>query len=159
MNNSNAVLVVGSAGRIGQAVVAELKLRGLRVRGFDCQKTPALDDVMVGDITDGEAVKRAATGVGTLKEVHQGPKGPCAKVEVHIRVPLRTIKNGEHNLDLSEGSGSTLDAVYDFALDGNDSHYAAAMQMKFLATGSNPESDGTQSRVRIELGIELREQR
>ncbi len=40
MNNSNTVLVVGSAGRIGQAVVAELKSRGLPVRGFDCQKTP-----------------------------------------------------------------------------------------------------------------------
>ena len=49
MNNSNTVLVVGSAGRIGQAVVAELKSRGLHVRGFDRQKTPALDDAMVGD--------------------------------------------------------------------------------------------------------------
>ena len=66
MNNSNTVLVVGSAGRIGQAVVVELKSRGLHVRGFDRQKTPGLDDAMVADITDGDAVKRAATGVGTL---------------------------------------------------------------------------------------------
>ena len=66
MNDSNTVLVVGSAGRIGQAVVAELKSCALPVRGFDCQKTPGLDDAIVGDITDGDAVKRAAAGVGTL---------------------------------------------------------------------------------------------
>jgi hypothetical protein len=100
-----------------------------------------------------------ATGVGTLKEVYKGANGSCAKVEVHIRVPLRTINNGDHSMDLAEGSGTALDAAYDFGLDGKDSYYASAMQMKFLATGSNPEGDGTQSRVRIELGIELREQR
>jgi uronate dehydrogenase len=66
MNDSNIVLVVGSAGRIGQAVVAELKSRGLPVRGFDRQKTPGLDDAIVGDITDGDVVQRVATGVGTL---------------------------------------------------------------------------------------------
>src|SRR6185436_4048165 len=66
MNTSDTILVVGSAGRIGQAVVSELKSRGLSVRGFDCRKTPGLDDSLVGDITDAEAVKRAATGVGTL---------------------------------------------------------------------------------------------
>ena len=66
MNQSNTVLVVGSAGRIGQAVVAELQARGLPVRGFDCRKTPGLDDASIADITDGEAMKRAAAGIGTL---------------------------------------------------------------------------------------------
>ena len=64
MNNSDTVLVVGSAGRIGQAVVAELKSRGLPVRGFDRQKTPGLDNSMVGDVTDGDAVKRAGIDFG-----------------------------------------------------------------------------------------------
>lgn len=66
MCRETTVLVVGSAGRIGQAVVAELKTRGLPVRGFDCVKSPGLADCVVGDITGGEAIKRAAAGVGTL---------------------------------------------------------------------------------------------
>lgn len=66
MNTSNTVLVIGSAGRIGQAVVAELAARRVPVRGFDCVKTPGLDDCDVGDITDGVAIRRAANGVGTL---------------------------------------------------------------------------------------------
>ena len=66
MNTSNTVLVVGSAGRIGQAVVAELQRRRLPVRGFDLVKTPGVDDCVVGDMIKGEDLKRAAAGVGTL---------------------------------------------------------------------------------------------
>jgi nucleoside-diphosphate-sugar epimerase len=36
------VLVTGSAGRIGRAVVAELRARGLPVCGFDRLPTPGL---------------------------------------------------------------------------------------------------------------------
>ncbi|HKI72162.1 MAG TPA: NAD(P)-dependent oxidoreductase [Verrucomicrobiae bacterium] len=66
MNQNNTVLVVGSAGRIGQAVVAELRRRKLPVRGFDIVKTPGLDDCVVGDITKPEGLHRAADGIGTL---------------------------------------------------------------------------------------------
>jgi uronate dehydrogenase len=66
MNTSNTVLVVGSAGHIGRAVVAELQRRQLPVRGFDLVKTPDLDDSVVGDITQAEELRRAANGVGTL---------------------------------------------------------------------------------------------
>src|SRR6266496_5810141 len=66
MNTSNTVLVVGSAGRIGRAVVAELQRRQLPVRGFDLVKTPDLDDSIVGDIIQAEELRRAANGVGTL---------------------------------------------------------------------------------------------
>src|SRR5437764_1230890 len=38
MNTNNTVLVVGSAGRIGQAVVAELQRRKLPVRGFGVRR-------------------------------------------------------------------------------------------------------------------------
>ena len=100
-----------------------------------------------------------ATGLGTLQEVTQGAEGPCARVEVHIYVPLRTIKTTDKVLELNAGSGTTLDAVYDIALTSGDSTFASAMQMKFLATGSNPESDGTTTRVRIELEIDFKEQR
>ena len=54
------VLVTGSAGRIGRAVVAELQTRGLPVRGFDRVPTPGLADCVVGDLTDGQALLRAA---------------------------------------------------------------------------------------------------
>ncbi len=61
-----AVLVVGSAGRIGQAVVAELNARGIAFRGFDRVPTPGATDAMVGDITDARALEKAVAGMGTL---------------------------------------------------------------------------------------------
>jgi nucleoside-diphosphate-sugar epimerase len=66
VNDHQKVLVFGSAGRIGRAVVAELNARGLRVRGFDRVRTPGLEDAIVGDITDGDAVARATAGVDTV---------------------------------------------------------------------------------------------
>jgi nucleoside-diphosphate-sugar epimerase len=66
MADPGTVLVTGSAGRIGRAAVAELRARGHRVRGFDRVPTPGLDDAVVGDLTDGGAVRRAMEGVGTL---------------------------------------------------------------------------------------------
>ncbi len=60
------VLVTGSSGRIGRAVVQELQARGRRVRGFDRGTTPGLADMVVGDLTDASAVARAVQGVQTL---------------------------------------------------------------------------------------------
>jgi nucleoside-diphosphate-sugar epimerase len=54
------VLVTGSAGRIGRAVVAELTSCGHAVRGLDRVPTPGASDFIVADITDFDAVKRAA---------------------------------------------------------------------------------------------------
>jgi nucleoside-diphosphate-sugar epimerase len=67
------VLVTGSAGRIGQAVVGELKARGRPVRGFDLVPTPGADDCVVGDVTDGSAVRRAVEGVGALVHLAATP--------------------------------------------------------------------------------------
>jgi nucleoside-diphosphate-sugar epimerase len=66
MVGSPLVLITGSAGRIGQAVVQELKARGRPVRGFDLVPTPGADEHILGNITDGVALQRAAEGVGTL---------------------------------------------------------------------------------------------
>jgi NAD(P)-dependent dehydrogenase (short-subunit alcohol dehydrogenase family) len=66
MNDTKTVLVTGSAGRIGRAVVSELIARRHSVRGFDRVHTPGLDDCIVGDITDNATVKRAVSGVGTV---------------------------------------------------------------------------------------------
>lgn len=73
MNRSAAVLVTGSAGRVGQAVIGELKARGRPVRGFDRVPTPGLEDCVVGDITDGAALRRAAEGAGALVHLAATP--------------------------------------------------------------------------------------
>ncbi len=66
MSGSPTVLVTGSAGRIGRAVVAELQRRGRPVRGFDRAATPGLTDSIIGDLTDAAAVRRAVEGAGTV---------------------------------------------------------------------------------------------
>jgi nucleoside-diphosphate-sugar epimerase len=73
MSGSATVLVTGSAGRIGQAVVAELKARGRPVRGFDRVPTPGLDDCVVGDLTDEAAARRAADGAGAVVHLAATP--------------------------------------------------------------------------------------
>jgi nucleoside-diphosphate-sugar epimerase len=66
MTQANRVLVTGSAGRIGQAVVKELLARGWPVRGFDRIPSPGLEEAVVGDIGDARAVQQAMAGVHTL---------------------------------------------------------------------------------------------
>lgn len=60
------ILVTGSAGRIGQAVVRELKSRGQSLRGFDLTPTPGIEDSLVGNISDTDAVFKAARGVQAI---------------------------------------------------------------------------------------------
>ncbi|MCE9604938.1 MAG: NAD(P)-dependent oxidoreductase [Planctomycetia bacterium] len=66
MDTHATVLVIGSAGRIGRAVVAELLACGMPVRGFDLVPTPGLADSVVGSITDADALRAAMRDVGTL---------------------------------------------------------------------------------------------
>jgi nucleoside-diphosphate-sugar epimerase len=64
--SAQLILVTGSAGRVGQAVVRELVAGGERVRGFDRVPTPGVSDSHVGDLTDANAVRRAAAGAGVV---------------------------------------------------------------------------------------------
>lgn len=64
------ILVTGSAGRIGQAVVSTLVDRDWRVRGFDRHPTPGTDDFVVGDLQEPEAVRKATAGAAAV--VHLG---------------------------------------------------------------------------------------
>ena len=73
MSKSKSVLVTGSSGRIGLAVVAELSRRGHTVRGFDLRPTPGLDDSIVGDLTDRAALDRAMAGVDCLVHLAATP--------------------------------------------------------------------------------------
>ncbi len=67
------ILVTGSAGRIGRAVVRELKARGHFVRGLDLAATPGADESVVGDLTDAPTVRRAAEGVAALVHLAATP--------------------------------------------------------------------------------------
>jgi uronate dehydrogenase len=66
--DSQSVLVTGSAGRIGRAVVAELVARGHRVTGFDIRPTPGLlaEQSVVATLADVDALRRAARGVACI---------------------------------------------------------------------------------------------
>lgn len=59
------ILVTGSAGRVGRAVVASLLDQGRRVRGFDLRASGATDEV-VGSLDDAAAVARAVEGVAEV---------------------------------------------------------------------------------------------
>src|SRR5476651_2505033 len=73
MIQPSTVLVTGSAGRIGKAVVVELQARGRPVRGFDRVPTPGLADHVVGEITDRTALDRAMAGVTALVHLAATP--------------------------------------------------------------------------------------
>ena len=66
MNHPSRILVTGSSGRIGRAVVAELQQRGHTVRGFDRAAMPGLDDCIIGDLADRSAIDRAMRGIECL---------------------------------------------------------------------------------------------
>src|SRR2546421_10001184 len=63
---SGLILVTGSSGRIGKAVVQELQTLGHPVRGFDRTPTPNLADMVVGTLTSEADVARAVRGVHTV---------------------------------------------------------------------------------------------
>jgi uronate dehydrogenase len=73
MSRVRAVLVTGSAGRIGRAVCAELIARGHRVRGFDRVPSPALTDAVVGDVVSPADVARALDGMDTAVHLAATP--------------------------------------------------------------------------------------
>lgn len=73
MTFQNIVLVTGSAGRIGRAVVAELVRRGIPVRGFDRVPTSGIEDSVVGDLTKFEDVQRAMKEVATVVHLAATP--------------------------------------------------------------------------------------
>lgn len=64
------VLVTGATGAIGAPLAAHLVQRGHSVRGFARHVSPGLDDYVVGDLGDRDAVRRAVEGRDTV--VHLG---------------------------------------------------------------------------------------
>jgi len=64
------VLVTGSTGAVGQPLSRYLLERGHAVRGFARRPTPGLEDAVVGDLSDRDAVRRAVEGMDVV--VHLG---------------------------------------------------------------------------------------
>src|ERR1043165_9485432 len=62
----NRILVTGSSGRVGKAVVKELQARGHVLRGFDLVPSPGVADMIVGTLTREADVARALAGVHTV---------------------------------------------------------------------------------------------
>lgn len=60
------VLVTGAGGMIGRAVCRELLARGHEVVGFDRRPTSQLKRHVVGELTDADALVRAAEGCDTV---------------------------------------------------------------------------------------------
>lgn len=75
MNTPKRILVTGSAGRIGRAVVAELVARGHNVAGFDRVPTPGLppDRSFVANLTDPVVLRRAAAGAEAIVHLAATP--------------------------------------------------------------------------------------
>ncbi len=71
----SSVLVTGSSGRIGRAVVTELMQRGHRVRGFD--RVPVSEggpkEFVQGDLLDRAALERAMVGMDCLVHLAATP--------------------------------------------------------------------------------------
>jgi nucleoside-diphosphate-sugar epimerase len=68
-----SVLVTGSSGRIGRAVVEELSKRGHRVRGFDRMRAPGLADFVQGDVSERADVDRAMQGIECVAHLAATP--------------------------------------------------------------------------------------
>lgn len=68
MTTPKSVLVTGSAGRVGRAVVKELAARGHHVVGFDVRPTPGLppERSVVAGLSDVTALRRAAAGAACI---------------------------------------------------------------------------------------------
>ncbi|NQT14369.1 MAG: NAD(P)-dependent oxidoreductase [Planctomycetes bacterium] len=73
MSDPMSVLVTGSGGRVGQAACDGLLARGHRVRGFDVRPSPAVEDEIVGDISDASQVRKAMAGVAVVVHLAATP--------------------------------------------------------------------------------------
>lgn len=81
MNETPRILVTGSAGAIGTIIVNGLKDR-YPLRGFDRVPTPGLEDEVVADITDMDAVLQATEGMDAVIHLAGNPSGGASWEEI-----------------------------------------------------------------------------
>ncbi len=68
------IVVTGSGGRLGRAVVPALLAGGLSVRPFDLRPTPGLDPVGGSSLLNVDDLRRAFAGAGTLIHLAATPE-------------------------------------------------------------------------------------
>ena len=81
MNETPRILVTGSAGAVGTIIVNGLKVK-YPLRGFDRVSTPGMDDEVVGDITDMDAVLQATEGMDAIIHLAGNPSGGASWEEI-----------------------------------------------------------------------------
>jgi UDP-glucose 4-epimerase len=89
------VLVTGSSGHLGEALVRRLRAEGKPVRGIDIKPSPFTD--LVGSICDGEFIEHSMTGVdtvihaATLHKPHVATHSDQQFVDTNISGTLRAL--------------------------------------------------------------------
>ena len=73
MSTPQRILVTGSAGRVGRAVVAELLARGHTVVGYDRVADPAASVKVVGTLEDAGQLQSAAAGANAIIHLAAAP--------------------------------------------------------------------------------------
>ena len=67
------VLITGSGGQVGSTLIDGMRDR-FELRGFDLVPTPGLDDAVIADLADADAVRRATRGMDAV--IHLGTASP-----------------------------------------------------------------------------------
>ena len=95
------ILVTGSAGHLGEALMRTLRDQGHRARGIDIKPSPFTD--MTGSITDADFIRRALTGVtavihaATLHKPHVGTHGNQDFVDTNVSGTLNLLEQAVAN--------------------------------------------------------------
>lgn len=80
--NMQPVLVTGATGRVGRAVIAELRGAGVPVRALTrtpaTAALPAAAEVVAGDFTEPDSLDPALQGVRAVFLLWTGPEVPCS---------------------------------------------------------------------------------
>jgi len=90
------ILVTGSAGHLGEALMRTLRGQGLQARGIDIKPSPFTD--MTGSITDADFIRRVLTGVtaiihaATLHKPHVGTHGNHDFVDTNVSGTLNLLE-------------------------------------------------------------------
>ncbi len=75
------ILITGAAGAVGTVLIKGLGDR-YQLRGFDRVPLPELEDVVVGELTDFEAVARATQGMDAVIHLAGNPSGAAPWEEI-----------------------------------------------------------------------------
>ena len=81
MKKTPRILITGSAGVLGTTIVKGLKDR-YPLRAFDRVSTPGVNDEIVGDITDMDALLQATEGVDAVIHLAGNPSGDASWEEI-----------------------------------------------------------------------------